>query len=102
MTFTSAPPQSEQVYTEQVRIMLSESQTPTWAEAKLSGLGLAAVGLTLLGNLFPHARPFLNQVLETTTPDRPQGQVRARKEPSTLLALGAWEMVPSTPHFTTG
>lgn len=53
MTITSAPPQSEQGYTEQVRIMLSESQTPSWAEAKLSGLGLAAVGLTLLGNLFP-------------------------------------------------
>lgn len=35
---------------------------------------------------------FWNQVLGTTTPDRPQGQVRGRKEPDTLLALEAWEL----------
>ena len=38
MTITLAPPQSEQGYIEQVRMMLSEPQTPTWAEAELSGM----------------------------------------------------------------
>ena len=102
MTITSAPPQSEQGYTEQVRIMLSEPQILTWAEAKLSGLWTGGSRPNCLGTSSPHARPFLNQVLGTTTPGRPQGQVRGRNEPDTLLALEAWELVPSTLHFTTG
>lgn len=78
--------------------MLSEPQILTWAEAKLeAGCGLAAVGLTVWEPLPPMLGLFLNQVLGTTTPDRPQGQVRGRKEPDPVGPRpGSWCHLLST------